>query len=61
MIDRCVEDLEECMCECHFNEYVEHIIPCCEQCRYCEKRIKISATLHEMRCPDNPQNKEEKK
>jgi hypothetical protein len=34
-------NLELCDCLCHTNETMRHVVPCCSQCKYCEKNIKI--------------------
>ncbi|MBI5732481.1 hypothetical protein HY967_00790 [Candidatus Jorgensenbacteria bacterium] len=47
----CSIDLEECHCDCHKGMSIQHIMPCCEKCRYCGKRIAGRASFHEEHCP----------
>lgn len=34
---------EECNCECHTDDEMEHIGPCCKKCPKCERNIKLYA------------------
>jgi len=45
-----VYDPEECSCDCHENEYVMHMMPCCEQCPHCKKNIQYSIDEHVKEC-----------
>lgn len=35
----CLQDPDECSCECHQNEDMMHAMACCHQCPYCYKNI----------------------
>ncbi len=45
-----VYDENECQCQCHGAEGVEHIRPCCYECPVCGLRIKMEAK-HLHQCP----------
>lgn len=34
--------IEECNCMCHTNSGIIHFTPCCNECEYCGKNIKIN-------------------
>ena len=41
----------ECKCDCHEdNASVMHIVPCCERCSICGKRIKGNVGKHKKKC-----------
>jgi len=48
-------DPAECRCECHDEEHgknIRHIEPCCYQCTYCKKNIKVAMIQErESNCP----------
>lgn len=47
-------DFEICTCECHTDENIRHMMPCCCQCKYCGENIKIhSFDSHKERCKQN--------
>ena len=35
------DTVEECNCDCHTNPDIVHCAPCCAECCYCGKRIKM--------------------
>lgn len=34
-----IDEMEHCNCDCHEQFGVEHIIPCCYNCHYCDNNI----------------------
>lgn len=46
--------LNECNCECHFNDNIVHCVPCCYECRYCNRTIfSFHIYDHEKECKKN--------
>jgi len=48
---------DECRCSCHTTEASRsaHIVPCCNPCQHCGRRIKsVHLSAHEGRCPVRP-------
>ncbi len=37
---QCTEEME-CVCKCHTDENVRHIMPCCATCPHCERKVKF--------------------
>jgi len=43
----------ECDCACHKNEGVFHVMPCCDNCPHCDKRIRNGwMDSHLQSCPN---------
>jgi len=44
----------ECSCDCHSNVFeVMHIMPCCDICPVCHKKIRYGYDKHVKSCKDS--------
>jgi hypothetical protein len=42
---------DECTCDCHWDGFVVHSFPCCEECPWCGKNVAHwSVDVHEKEC-----------